>query len=187
MIERSWFVDPALSGGGSLIDGLPPLIDAITWVLGGEPTDVYAQVNRVAHAEAVAVETSAVLITNFADSVSAAIETSWNRPASFPLKSTLSFTIVGDAGALDIEPEAQRLTQFGGSQSFGWKSFGVETDRMVVREFIDAITDEREPAMTDTDALRPALVTEAAYASSRTGQPVLVNIPDSLHEHNRRS
>ena len=39
-----WFVDPALSGGGAVLDHTVHVIDVLRWLWGVEVTEIYAEI-----------------------------------------------------------------------------------------------------------------------------------------------
>lgn len=71
--RAGWFVDPALSGGGTLIDEGIHAADFLRWLL-GEPVDVRA---TIAHGLGLPVEDTAVAAFTFPGGVAAEVTTSW--------------------------------------------------------------------------------------------------------------
>ena len=51
--HRAWFVDKALAGGGAGMDHIVHLADLLRWYLRSEVATVYAQFNRILHADKV--------------------------------------------------------------------------------------------------------------------------------------
>jgi len=172
MRERSWFVDPALAGGGAIMDHVVHLADAYSWLLGAEPQSVYAVANRIVHGGVVTVETSATVMVTYPGGVFASIDCSWNRPLNYPTWGGFALSVVGDGGTMDVEPMRQRLVQFGGASPYSWIPWGADADQAMIQEFIDSITDERPPLVTGEDGSRATRVALAALESVRTGEPV---------------
>ena len=56
-----------------------------------------------------------------------------------------------------------------------WVSWGSDADQLLVEEFVAAIREEREPAITGEDGLKALEIVLAAYESAETGQPVKLN------------
>jgi predicted dehydrogenase len=174
MKERSWFVDKRLAGGGAIMDHVVHLADAATWILDEEPESVYAVSNRIMHADVVAVETSGLVLVQYSSGAFASIDCSWNRPLNYPKWGGLSFSIVGDGGTADVDSGRQELTHFGGDQKYSWVPFGINVNRLLIVEFLDAIEEKRLPCVTGENGLSASRVALAAMQSLATGQPVMM-------------
>jgi predicted dehydrogenase len=172
MRERSWFVDPALAGGGAIMDHVVHLADVYSWLLGSEPQSVYAVANRIVHNEVVSVETSGMVMVTYPGGVFGSIDCSWNRPLSYPTWGGFALSIVGDGGTLDVEPMRQRLVQFGGGTTYSWTQWGPDSNQSMIQEFIDSITDARPVLSSGEDGDRATRVALAALESVRTASPV---------------
>lgn len=171
--DGSWFAEPALSGGGAIMDHVVHLADIFSWILGSQPTEVYSVANRIIQSQVVAVETSALLLLTYPGGVFASIDCSWNRPETYPTWGDLSFSIIGDAGSLEIEPMRQRLIQYGGQLPYSWIQWGWNTNELLVNEFLEAISEDRTPIVTGLDGYNATAVALAALESVKTGQPVV--------------
>ena len=53
-----------------------------------------------------------------------------------------------------------------------WRAFGDDANAGMLREFLDAVRDGRQPAITGTDGLRAVEIVDAAYRSIASGAPV---------------
>ena len=170
-----WFVDPELAGGGALIDHAVHLVDVMRWYLNSEVREVYAQTNRILHAENVGVETGALTMLTFENGVFATIDASWSRPPSWPSQSGLGFELVTERGAVMVDAFSQKLVVYSHEQQRPtWHNWGSDANRAMIGEFVDAIREERQPRVSGLDGLRAVEVTMAAYESAATGRPVLV-------------
>jgi predicted dehydrogenase len=170
--ERAWFADPVLAGGGAMMDHVVHLADVFCWVLGAPPERVYAVGNRIAHSEVVTVETSGLVMLDFADGVFASIDCSWNRPLDYPTWGGIGLSVVGERGTVEVDAMRQRLTRFGGGSPFGWTQWGVDINQRMIDEFLAAARDRREPAVTGRDGLVATTVALAALESAASGAPV---------------
>ena len=108
--HRAWFVDPELAGGGAVMDHTVHLADILRWYLGSEVVEVYAQTNRIFHADEVEVETGGLLMLTFANGVFASIDCSWSKPDYYPTWGGLTFEMVTRArgragGCLQAKPD----------------------------------------------------------------------------------
>lgn len=171
--HRAWFVDPQLAGGGAVIDHTVHLADVLRWYLDSEVVEVYAQTNRIMHADSVAVETGGLLMLTFANGVFATIDCSWSRPPGYPTWGGLALELVTERGALTVDAFRQNLSLYrpGGAR---WDFWGSDPNQAMVAEFVEAVRVGRPPAVSGLDGLRALEVVLAAYESARSGQPVRI-------------
>ena len=169
MRDRAWFVDPALAGGGAIMDHVVHLADLYSWMLEADPLTAYAVANRIVHAETVTVETSGLVMLTYPGEVFASIDCSWNRPEDYPSWGGLALSLIADGGTVEVDPHRQRLVQFGGGRDYSWRPWGLDTSRLMIGEFLDAIADGRPPLVTGEDGDRATRVALAALESIRTG------------------
>jgi len=170
---RAWFVDKELAGGGALTDHIVHLADILRWFLRSEVTEVYAQSNRIMHADAVDVETGGLVMLTFANGVFASIDCSWNKPDYYPTWGGLTIELVTDRGAVIVDAFKQNLTVYSNDVRRPlWAYWGSDMNQAMIDEFAAAIHEEREPCVTGIDGQRAVEIVAAAYESARTGQPV---------------
>jgi predicted dehydrogenase len=171
--HRAWFVDPDLAGGGAVMDHTVHLVDILRWYLASEVVEVYAQTNRIFHADAVTVETGGLLMLTFANGVFASIDCSWSKPDSYPTWGGLTFELVSDRGAVRVDAFRQNLTVYSEARGrAAWAPWGSDTDRAMLEEFVAAVREDRPPRVSGLDGYRALQVAQAAYASAQSGQPV---------------
>ncbi len=175
--HRAWFVDPVLAGGGALMDHTVHLVDIMRWFLGDEVAEVYAQSNRIFHADEVQVETGGLELLTFRNGVFATIDCSWCRPPYWPTWGGLTFEMVTERGAVVVDAFKQNVTVYSHRlQRPTWAFWGSDMNQALVAEFVAAIREQRAPAVTGEDGLRAVEVTLAAYESARCGQPVALGV-----------
>ncbi|GAB4215244.1 MAG: hypothetical protein OHK0022_54880 [Roseiflexaceae bacterium] len=173
MRHRSWFVDPVLAGGGAVLDHTVHLADLMRWYLGSEVVEVYAQTNRIMHADRVAVETGGLLLLTFANGVFATIDCSWSRPDGYPTWGGLALELVSERGALSVDAFRQNLHVYG-TQRLSWEHWGADANQAMVESFLESVRSGRPPAISGADGVQALAIALAAYESARTGQPVPV-------------
>lgn len=172
--HRAWFVDPDLAGGGAIMDHTVHLVDVMRWYLGSEVSQIYAQSNRIFHANEVVVETGALEMLTFQSGVFASIDASWCRPPYWPTWGGLTFEMVTERGAVIVDAFKQNLTVYSHRwQRPQWYYWGSDMNQAMVAEFVAAIREQRQPKVTGVDGLRAVEVALAAYRSAETGQPVV--------------
>ena len=185
---RRWFVIPELSGGGALIDHIVHLADVMRWYFGCEVSSVYAQANQImypeevatdaggleiVYAEKVEVETAGVAMLTFENGVFATIDCSWNKPLNYPTWGGLSFEVISERGLTTVDAFKQNLNIFTENPvGNNWAYWGSDANQAMIEEFVQAIRENREPAVTAQDGQIGLEITLAAYESVRTGMPV---------------
>lgn len=175
---RAWFTDPALAGGGAMTDHTVHVADLMDALLGGVPAaSVYAQSNRILHAEKVAAETGGLVSISYANGVVVTIDCSWSKPADYPTWGGLTLQVVGSDGVADLDAFGHRVDGFSVSDGQLWLSYGIDLDEAMIGEFVDAIRSGRRPQPDGAVGVRTTQIVEAAYASAASGQPVHLPAP----------
>jgi predicted dehydrogenase len=174
-VNAGWFVDPALAGGGALIDHVVHLADLYRWLMGSEAVEVHALANRILQERFAAVETGALVSLRFASGAFATIDCSWSKPRSYPTWGGLSLEVVGTGGVVTADAFRQHLVRYGTRETgITWPAWGSDANGGMLAEFAAAIREDREPAVTGVDGLRAVEIVDAAYRSVASGQPVAV-------------
>jgi UDP-N-acetylglucosamine 3-dehydrogenase len=172
-LPPGWFTNPALSGGGAVMDHTVHVADLLRWYLGEDPAEVYAEMsNGLYH---LAVEDSAFLTLAFPSGLVATLDPSWSRPPSFPTWGDVTMEIAGDRGTLYLDAFAQKLVLSPrSSERTQWLGWGNDADRAMLLDFCRAVQTGTEPAATGRDGERALAVALAAYASAGSGRPASV-------------
>ena len=171
--HRAWFADKTLAGGGAIMDHTVHLVDIMRWFLHSEVSEVYAQTNHIFHAGEVEVETGGLEMITFQNGVFASIDSSWSRPPYWPTWGGLAFEMVTERGAVIVDAFKQNLTVYSHAlERPVWSYWGSDSNQAMVGEFVNAIRENRVPAVTGVDGYRALEVALAAYQSADTGQPV---------------
>ncbi len=169
-----WFIDPALSGGGALLDHSVHVMDLLNWMLDSPVTEVYAEAATLFHE--IPVDDAGILHVKFANGAFASIDTSWSRTKSFPYWGDVTMEIVGTNGLLTVDAFGQKSEVYSDERMKAqWSHWGDDMNRSLVKAFIDAIRNNREVPITGKDGLRSAAVAAAAYESVRRGEPVTLD------------
>ncbi|MBA3874290.1 MAG: Gfo/Idh/MocA family oxidoreductase, partial [Anaerolineae bacterium] len=106
-LERGWFVDKQLAGGGAVIDHVVHLADMLRWYLQSEVVEVFATTNAIMHAGKVDVETAGLVMLTFANGVFASIDCSWSKPAYYPTWGGLTLELVAENGLATMDAMKQ--------------------------------------------------------------------------------
>ena len=168
-----WFVDPALSGGGAVMDHTVHVVDVLRWVFDAEVTEVYAEVATRIHD--IPVDDIGLLMLKLSNGVAASLDTSWLRPATWPIWGGVTIEVIGEEGVLSLDAFADVLEVAETiNGTYTWRPTESEGDAGMVRGFVEAIRNDTPTAPSGLDGLRAVEVTLAAYASARSGAPVAI-------------
>jgi len=165
-VEQTWFADPALSGGGALMDTSVHSVDLYRYLI-GEITEVAARLSTGQPGLAGArVEHSGVLLVGGPTGVPGVIEASWVTPAGgsvlvvYGTEGTLSVDYgAGDFGVAYVQraddPAPRELPLRGPSR------FTAE-----IGYLLECVASGRAPSPDAHDGLRAVQVLMAAYAAA---------------------
>lgn len=172
-LNRGWFVDKALAGGGAVIDHTVHIADLLRWILQTEVVEVFAETNAILHAGRVNVETGGLIMLNFANGTFASIDCSWSKPAYYPTWGGLKMEFVSQRGLVTLDAFRQYSTVYSDAVGRGrWAYWGSDSNGAMLREFCASIREKRAPSITGIDGLKAVEIVEAAYESAASGQPV---------------
>lgn len=170
--DRSWFTDPALSGGGCFVDHIVHCADLLDSLLEQSASSVRAVSNRILHAESgVEVETGGLVTITYASGVIATIDCSWSQPMSAPNWGGVTLEVVGTKGSIKISPFESHIGGYGGADAI-WLPFGPDLDALMLDEFLAGVSERRNPQPDGQVGLRTVALMNAAQRSALTGQPV---------------
>lgn len=170
--DRAWFTDPALAGGGALVDHVVHCADLLDDLLGALPTTVRAVSNQLLHGgQGLRVETGGLVTATYPSGVVATIDCSWTTPENAPTWGGLTLQITGTKGTVTIAPFAPHLS---GQTVDGpvWEGVGDDLDALMLAEFLDAVRSGRAAVPDGRVGLRTLQVAAAALRSAADGQPV---------------
>lgn len=170
---NSWFVDPALSGGGAVIDHTVHVVDVLRWMFDAEITEVYAEIDTRMHD--IPVDDTGLLMMKLSNGMPVSLDTSWSRPASWPIWGGVTIDVIGETGVLfaDAYNNNYEIAEDRGP-SFAWQPVEATGDPEMVEAFIDAVRNDTEPLVTGEDGLRALQVALCAYESAQKKAPVRV-------------
>jgi predicted dehydrogenase len=169
----SWFVDPALSGGGAVIDHTVHVVDVLRWIFDAEITEVYAESdNRMTGHEC---DDTGLLMFKLSNGVPVSLDTTWSRPTNWPIWGGVTIDVIGEKGVLFANAfnNNYEMAETNGP-SFAWKSVEVTGDPEMVGAFIEAVRNDTEVPVTGVDGLRAVEVALKAMESARTHKVVPV-------------
>lgn len=170
-----WFADDALSGGGATMDHTVHVADLLRWMLDKEFTQVYCELGNQLHQGQINTDDLGSLHLEMEGGVQVSHLASWSRPKSFPAWGDVTIEFIGENGVLNVDAFNQKLTLYDdAAMRAEWAYWGGNADLGLVRDFIAAVTERREPTVTGVDGLRATEVTAAAYKSARSKKAVKI-------------
>ncbi len=168
-----WFVDEALSGGGAAMDHTVHVADLLRWMLGREFTHVYCELGNQLHKKTLKTDDLGSLNLEMEGGIQVSHLASWSRPKSYPTWGDVTLEIICEGGVINVDAFNQKITIFDDkARCVSWAGWGDNPDLGLIRDFVDAVRDRREPPVTGMDGLRATEVTAAAYKAFRTGKVV---------------
>ncbi|MFQ5829523.1 MAG: Gfo/Idh/MocA family protein [Candidatus Methylomirabilia bacterium] len=176
-LDTTWFFDKARAGFGGFGDIGIHAIDALRWLAGSEARQVFARIDRLIHHD-IAVDDIGTALIEFDNGVLASLQSGWVNPPGNPAWLSVSFEALGTAGAVLIEKPYHdlELADESGTERRPWWRADVP---LLVDDFITAVGQGREPAITGGDARAALEITIAAYRSAETGQPVSLPLAEA--------
>src|SRR5438094_400261 len=82
-LPPGWLTDPALAGGGAVMDHTVHVADLLRWILEREFVSVYAEIDTLLH-PGLPVDDCGTLLLEMEGGVFASLDPSWSRPRTFP-------------------------------------------------------------------------------------------------------
>lgn len=199
----AWRGTWANDGGGVLMTQAIHYIDLLQWFM-GDVAEVYGRINTYKHGAHIEVEDSAAAVITFTSGAMATLEASTAVSPSLGVQ----IRITGETGAsasLTEFPEGSDgrvdLWAVGGTVSTEpAHPEGVEPNVPLatvngqliphhatqVSDFVRAVRDGSEPAITGSDATKALRILLAVYESSRTGLPVRFAGPHTTPQNDAR-
>ncbi|MDQ4215120.1 Gfo/Idh/MocA family oxidoreductase [Microbacterium capsulatum] len=171
--DRAWFTDPALAGGGALVDHVVHCADLLDELLGERPRSVRAVANGTLYADRdLQVETGGMVTLQYPGGTVASIDCSWSWPTSSPTWGGLTLQIVAERGTITVSPFAQGVA---GHDAHGetWDPVGADLDGLLLAEFVAAIREGRRPQPDGDVGVRTVEIVKAAQASAARGGEVV--------------
>ncbi len=174
-VERAWFADPALAGGGAVADHTVHIADLVFGLFpDAEATEVFAVANHLLKPAREA-ETAGLVSIRYSNGITAVIDCSWSVPDHYPTWGGLTLRVIAEDGIAELAPFAERVDGFTElDRSPLWLPYGQDLDAAMLDEFLGAVSEGRQPTPSGRDGQRALEVVLAAYESIETGRPAAV-------------
>lgn len=169
-----WFIDAAYSGGGAILDHTVHLMDIYNWFLNSRPFEVYAEMGTLFND--IKIDDSGMVHVKYENGVVAVIDTSWSRPKSFPTWGDVAIEIIGTKGVISIDSFAQKNDIYSNKNTRAqWSYWGDDMDQLLIDDFVRAILNSTNVAISGQDGLNSTAVALTAYKSVKESKPVKIN------------
>ncbi len=168
---KSWFIDPALSGGGTILDNGCHLFDLARWFVGDAKTCTGSTYSLYWDA---AVEDNGVGLFTIGSGGFAVIHSSWTEWTTY-----FCFDVYGPEGVVTVENRlpTRRTTlvrRDGVRRVFDFTAPMNDTYGMELAAYVDARRLGTPPEPTGMDGLRVVEMADAVYRSAASGSAVVV-------------
>ncbi|HZZ88904.1 MAG TPA: Gfo/Idh/MocA family oxidoreductase, partial [Caulobacteraceae bacterium] len=152
-----WFVDPALAGGGALIDMGVHAIDTARFLLGDpQPRRVSASIGVGAFGD-YAVDDDGLVVIDWEGGVRSLVEFGWNQPLLGGLEAETQ--VIGTRGAARIWPDMPPLPA-------GYEHCSLEMYRRQIADVAECCRSGRTPRASAEVGLAALGIVQSAYAAS---------------------
>lgn len=184
----------ASDGGGVLMTQAIHYIDLLQWIL-GEPVEVFGRTAAFKHGDHIEVEDSAVATVRFASGALATIQASTAVNPSLGAQVQVTGSTGATMSLLEFPEgtDGRLIVHAAGGTIDATDAYPAGVDPNVdlgtingaliphhtaqIADFIAALDEGRDPAVTGEDATRALRILLAVYESDRTGAPVDLTIP----------
>jgi len=169
-----WFAQDEWAGGGATMDHTVHVADVLRWMTGQEFVSVYCEKDTLLHPR-LKTDDLGSLHLEMEDGLQVSHLASWSRSKSFPTWGDVTLEIVAEKGVIAVDAFNQKLNVYNDDAvKAEWAYWGGNPDLGLVKDFIAAVEEHREPTITGVDGLRAVEVTAAAYKSAQSGRKVRV-------------
>jgi myo-inositol 2-dehydrogenase/D-chiro-inositol 1-dehydrogenase len=161
-----WFADPALAGGGCLLDHLVHVADLLRWVWGTELVSASAEAG-VLHRPGLPVEDTAVVLVQCANGMIATIDPSMSRPRGMPGALDLTMKVWAEHGTAEVDIFASRVESVDEQGSLRRHLVGADMDAAMIGDWVRSLLGHRPAPVSAEDAFAATCLSFAAQQSAR--------------------
>jgi myo-inositol 2-dehydrogenase/D-chiro-inositol 1-dehydrogenase len=168
-----WFADPALAGGGCLLDHVVHVADLLRWVWGVEFDRVRAEAGSL-HVPGLTVEDTAVALVECNDGMIVTIDPSMNRPGGMPGALDLVMKVWSERGVTDVDIFADCFHLVDRNGFTHRRGLDVDIDAALIDAWVDSVVDEGPVPVSAADAFAATALALAAREAATTQHTVPV-------------
>ncbi|MBV7391427.1 Gfo/Idh/MocA family oxidoreductase [Enterococcus sp. ALS3] len=168
-----WFVDPALSGGGALIDHTVHISDLVNYLFKITPEKISAFIGK--SDAKLAVEDIGLVNIQFKEKTIMSLDTSWNRPMIYPIWGDAILEVVFEKGYIIIDGFGRKMQVYSDNQQkIKDVYYEDDMDHLMMQAFIEAIENDLPAPVSGEDGLYTVLITQMAFEAAQKKQPITV-------------
>lgn len=172
-----WFNDPALAGGGSVIDHTVHVVDLMRVLLEQEVVKVYAEIDTVFKPD-LPCDDAGILSMNFEGGCVATLDASWSRPDNYPVWGDVTMELIGTEGNASADLFVERVDTWREAEgTFLWEAYGHDANASLIADFARCVETGAPVPITGHDGLRAMEVALGAYEAADRGEPVGLPLP----------
>jgi predicted dehydrogenase len=170
-VPGGWFVEKELSGGGAIVDHTIHIADLIYWLFDLEIESVWA--DSMTAVSQIETEDSGLIHARFKTGETLSLDTSWNRPANYPVWGDAILEIVSEKGRTVVDGFGRRATLYTSDQTNNeWVFYETDMDMAMVKVFKDVIDTDKESPVDGNAGKFTIELFELAYQSIEQGKRV---------------
>ncbi|MDA8298041.1 MAG: Gfo/Idh/MocA family oxidoreductase [Actinomycetota bacterium] len=166
-----WFGDPALAGGGCLLDHVVHVADLIGWIWQTTWSSVRAEAGTLHHVD-LAVEDSAIVLAQTTNDMMVSVDPSMSRPDDMAGALDLTMRVWGERGVATIDIFAARVDAFDTSGRHRQHLVGADMDGAMLSDWVRSVRGAGPPPVPCADAFRASALAFAAQQAVATHQTV---------------
>ncbi|RLG29553.1 hypothetical protein DRN97_11695 [Methanosarcinales archaeon] len=172
-LNNSWFSNPDIAGGGTLLDNGSHLLDIYRWFL-GEVKECSGYTARMYHPIDPSLEDNAFGTFKFMNGTHAFIQSSWTEWADY-----MYMEIYGTEGYIRIDNRNPNCKVIHGKRDgsefvYDYSKLPPQSYDVEFKEYMKAMLNQSHPMPTGFDGLRAVQMAHGIYESSRVGKSVKI-------------
>jgi predicted dehydrogenase len=157
-----WFADPALAGGGCLLDHVVHVADLLRWIWGTEYVSVTAEAG-VLHTPGLTMEDTALVLVECTGGMIATIDPSMSRPRGMPGALDLTMQIWAENGTATLDVFSERLDAVDREGVLRYRpGSGEDMDAEMIDDWVSSVAAERPAPVPASDGFAATCLAFAA-------------------------
>ncbi len=170
---EAWNYQRSRSGGGAVFSGALPAIDLMRWLVDDELHSVYAEIGtRFSDTD---IDDCALLMFDFERGAIGSLDPSWARPNILDAEGDLNFEVIGTSGVVRLRVFGQELSVFSDrNRLISSRFWGDHPVLKALEAYESRIRAVGFLQNVENAGMRAMEVSNAAYQSATSGQPVAV-------------
>ncbi|MDR2276925.1 MAG: gfo/Idh/MocA family oxidoreductase, partial [Vagococcus sp.] len=159
------------SGGGAIVDHTIHIADLVYWLFDLEIESVWA--DSMTAVSQIETEDSGLIHARFKTGETLSLDTSWNRPANYPVWGDAILEIVSEKGRTVVDGFGRRATLYTSNQANNeWVFYETDMDMAMIKVFKDVIDTDKESPVDGNAGKFTIELFELAYQAIEQGKRV---------------